>query len=152
MTDPQQRRRRALVEVLRNGAASSQQELARELEGRGFAVTQATISRDLEQVGAIKVRRDGHSVYALPNTAPAAPGPSIEALVRNFVRTIDTAANMVVIKTPPGSAHLVGAALDQSSDEDIIGTVSGDDTLFAACRTAASAEALATRLTAMAFG
>jgi transcriptional regulator of arginine metabolism len=67
-------------------------------------------------------------------------------VLRDWVRSIDVAANLVVIKTPPGSAHLIGVALDQSDLPEVIGTICGDDTIFVACREAAEAQALAAKL------
>ena len=117
------------------------------MSDRGFAVTQATVSRDLVELGAVKVRRDGRISYALPDRVGARPaGPRLAAVFRDWVRSIDVAANLVVIKTPPGSAHLVGVVLDQSNIPEIVGTICGDDTIFAACPAASDAQALADRL------
>jgi transcriptional regulator of arginine metabolism len=146
MTDLKERRQRAIAELIRAGALASQEELAAQLAGLGFAVTQATISRDLEQIGAVKVRRGGQLSYALPDQVQGAAGPRLAAVFREFVRTIDTAANLVVIKTPPGSAHLIGVALDQSQLPEIVGTICGDDTIFIACGSSAAADGLAARL------
>ncbi|HEX7929296.1 MAG TPA: hypothetical protein VF470_00090, partial [Sphingomicrobium sp.] len=110
-----------------------------------------TVSRDLEQLGALKVRRDGRISYALPDQLSAnVPTQSrLASVLRDWVRSVDVAATMVVLKTPPGSAHLVGVALDESTLPEIAGTICGDDTIFMACRSAAAAEALASKLEAM---
>jgi transcriptional regulator of arginine metabolism len=146
MNDLKERRQRAIADLVRSNALSSQDELAERLTGLGYAVTQATISRDLEQLGAVKVRRGGQLGYALPEQVPASPAPRLAAVLRDWVRSIDTAGNLVVIKTPPGSAHLVGVALDQSDISGIVGTICGDDTIFVACRSSADAKALAGKL------
>jgi transcriptional regulator of arginine metabolism len=148
MNDLKERRQRAIAELIRGGALSSQEELAERLASLGHSVTQATISRDLEQIGAVKVRRAGQLSYALPDQVQGGPGPRLPALLRDFVRSIDTAANLVVIKTPPGSAHLIGVALDQSDYSEIVGTICGDDTIFVACGSAEIAAGLATELRA----
>jgi transcriptional regulator of arginine metabolism len=109
-------------------------------------VTQATISRDLEQIGAVKVRRDGQLSYALPEAARNASSPRLAAVLRDWVQSIEAAGNLVVIKTPPGSAHLVGVALDGSGLAEIVGTICGDDTIFVACRSPAEASALSSKL------
>ena len=140
MTDTKERRQRAIVELIGSGALSSQEELARQLWGLGFEVTQATISRDLDQIGALKVRRAGQLSYALPQEVPGAARPRLANLLRDYVRSIDTAVNLVVIKTPPGSAHLIGVALDQSDFSQIVGTICGDDTIFVACSSGATAK------------
>jgi transcriptional regulator of arginine metabolism len=148
MSELKERRLRAIAEIIRAAALSSQEELAERLSGLGFAVTQATISRDLEQIGAVKVRRSGQLSYALPDQMQKAPAPRRGAMLRDFVRSIDTAANLVVLKTPPGSAHLIGVVLDQSELSEIVGTICGDDTIFIACGSAKTAAGLATRLRA----
>jgi transcriptional regulator of arginine metabolism len=148
MTDLKERRQRALAGLIRSHALSSQEELGERLTVLGFAVTQATVSRDLEQIGAVKVRRAGELSYALPEQVRDAPGPRLAAVLRDWVRSVDTAGNLVVIKTPPGSAHLVGVALDAADIPEIVGTICGDDTLFVACRTPAAAKNLSRTLTA----
>ena len=139
MTELKERRLRALADVIRSGAL-------------GFAVTQATISRDLEQIGAVKVRRDGQLTYALPDAARDAFSPRIAAVFRDWVRSVEPAANLVVIKTPPGSAHLVGVALDNSDLPEIAGTICGDDTIFVACRSEKAGKKIARTLSELSAG
>ena len=146
MTDLKERRHRAIAQLIRANALSSQEELADRLGSLGFAATQATISRDLEQIGAVKVRRNGQLSYALPEAAPSAPSPGLASVFRDWVRSVEPAANLVVIKTPPGSAHLIGVALDNADLAEVVGTICGDDTIFVACRSDAEAGALAARL------
>ena len=145
MSDLKDRRQRAIADLIRGQALASQDELAERLAGLGFAVTQATISRDLEQLGAVKVRRAGQLSYALPDQVRDARAPRLAAVFRDWVRSVDSAGNLVVIKTPPGSAHLVGVALDQSNIAEIVGTICGDDTIFVACRTEAAAGLVAAK-------
>ena len=148
MSEYKERRQKAVADLIRSQSLSSQEEVASRLGGLGFEVTQATVSRDLEQLGALKVRRDGRISYALPDqlAANGAAPSRLEAVLRDWVRSIDVAATIVVLKTPPGSAHLVGVALDESALPEIVGTICGDDTIFAACRSPADAETLATNL------
>src|SRR5262249_23713767 len=131
---------------------ASQEELAERLGSLGYAVTQATISRDLEQIGAVKVRRAGQLSYALPDQGRESPSPRFASVFRDWVRSIDTAANLVIIKTPPGSAHLVGVVLDGSGLEEIVGTICGDDTIFVATRSGTDATALSARFEAAMTG
>lgn len=152
MNDLKGRRQRAIADLIRSSELASQEELAERLAGLGYAVTQATISRDLEQLGAVKVRRSGHLSYVLPDRVAEAPAPRLAAVFRDWVRSIDPAANMVVIKTPPGSAHLVGVVLDQSEMTEIVGTICGDDTIFVACRSGDEAETLSAKLQAAMSG
>jgi transcriptional regulator of arginine metabolism len=140
--DLKERRRRAIADLIRANALASQEELAERLAALGYGVTQATISRDLEQIGAVKVRREGQLSYALPQQRVGAT-PSLESVLSQWAGSIEVAMNLVVIKTPPGSAHLIGVALDQADMPAIVGTICGDDTIFVACRTGADAQALA---------
>jgi transcriptional regulator of arginine metabolism len=148
MTGLKERRQRAIADLIRTDALGSQEELAERLSALGYAVTQATISRDLEQLGAVKVRRSGQLAYALPEDGRSGPGPRLAAVFRDWVRSVDTAGNLVVIRTPPGSAHLVGVVLDQSELKEIVGTICGDDTIFVACRAAKDANKLSSKLAA----
>jgi transcriptional regulator of arginine metabolism len=148
MSDLKDQRQRAIADLIRSSALASQEELAERLSGLGFAVTQATVSRDLEQLGAVKVRRAGQLSYVLPEQVRDSP-PRLAMVFRDWVRSVEGASNMVVIKTPPGSAHLVGVALDQSDVEEIVGTICGDDTIFVAARSASDAESLAAKLRAL---
>ena len=151
MSDKDQRQH-AIAVLIRNGALASQDELAERLAGLGFAVTQATVSRDLVELGAVKVRRDGHMSYALPDQVRPGPNPRLAAVFRDWVQSVDVAANLVVIRTPPGSAHLIGVALDQSGLAEIVGTICGDDTIFVASRSEADAAMLAARFRAATEG
>ena len=96
MADYKERRQRAIAELIRGNTLSSQEELADRLGSLGFAVTQATISRDLEQLGAVKVRRQGQLGYALPDIAGAGFSPRVASVFRDWVRSVQPAANLVV--------------------------------------------------------
>jgi transcriptional regulator of arginine metabolism len=145
MTELKERRQKALADVIRSGPRASQDELCEQMAGLGFSVTQATISRDLDQIGAVRVRRDGRLAYALPDDGRG-PGTRLAAVFRDFVRSVEPAGNLVVIKTPPGSAHLVGVVLDEAGLDQVVGTICGDDTIFIACATAAAATSLTAEL------
>ena len=148
MSELKERRQKAMADLIRSQPLSNQEEVASRLRGLGFEVTQATVSRDLEQLGALKVRRGGRISYALPDqlTANDADPSRLASVLGDWVRSVDVAATIVVLKTPSGSAHLVGVALDEAALAEIVGTICGDDTIFAACRSAADAEALAAKL------
>ncbi|GAA4010075.1 arginine repressor [Sphingomonas humi] len=145
MTDSRNRRLAALTDLLRRRSLTRQDELVAALREAGHEVTQATVSRDLDQLGAVKMRRAGETRYALPDQlAAATPDQNrLRTLFAEWVRAAEPAASLVVLKTPPGSAHLVGVALDSAPPAAVVGTISGDDTLFIACRTPAEAQALA---------
>ena len=151
MSEYKERRQKAVADLVRSQTLSSQEEVASRLGGLGFEVTQATVSRDLEQLGALKVRRDGRISYALPDQLGTnAASPRLASVLRDWVRSVDVAATMVILKTPPGSAHLVGVALDEAALPEVAGTICGDDTIFAACRSTGDAEAIANKLRGLA--
>jgi transcriptional regulator of arginine metabolism len=141
-----ERRQRSIAQLIDSNALSSQEELADRLVSLGFGVTQATISRDLEQIGAVKVRRGGRLSYVLPERVTSGAPPRLAAVFRDWVHSVEPAGNLVVIKTPPGSAHLAGVVLDDSGLPEIVGTICGDDTIFVACRTSGEARALSSKL------
>jgi transcriptional regulator of arginine metabolism len=136
MTDTRARRQKAIAEIIRSGPVANQEEVTSRLAGQGFAVTQATVSRDLDQLGAVKVKRGGVLSYALPDQIGDSDwaGARLHRILSEWVISIEAAGNIVVMKTPPGSAHLVGLAIDQARLEEVAGTISGDDTLFLAIR------------------
>lgn len=148
VTQTKARRQRAIAELIRTRSIGSQEELAEMLAASGHPVAQATISRDLEEIGAVKIRRQGGIGYSMPDEINASrwAGSRLRKILHEWVRSIEPAGNLIVIKTPPGSAHLVGAALDQAELPDLVGTVSGDDTLFLAIRDASKGASFAAKL------
>jgi transcriptional regulator of arginine metabolism len=149
-----------IIELLAHRDVRSQAELADLLADNGFAVTQATLSRDLDELGAVKVRaQDGTLVYA--SSAPSAGGADGAAtrlgrLCEELLVSAEASANLVVAKTPPGGAQLLASALDRSAWPAVLGTVAGDDTVLVICRTAngarSSGNAVARRLLDLAEG
>jgi transcriptional regulator of arginine metabolism len=134
MTDARLRRQKAIADLIRAEPLGSQEEVTARLGALGFPVTQATVSRDLDQMGAVKVKRGGALAYALPEQLAGNDWAAarLQRILAEWVISIEAAGNLLVIKTPPGSAHLVGLALDQAKLEEVAGTISGDDTLFVA--------------------
>ncbi len=114
MTDTRSRRLRTVADLIRAEPQASQEELTERLRTQGFAVTQATVSRDLEALGAVKVKREGAARYLLPDQIGARDwsGGQMERIVREWVRELEPAGPLLVLKTPPGSAHLVASAID----------------------------------------
>jgi len=145
-------RRNALAQLIRSRAPASQEDVAEQLAGMGYAVTQATVSRDLEQLGAMKVRRDGRLAYALSEASGAPGGSRLAVVLRDWARSIAVAGNLVVIKTPPGSGHLIGVALDEAELAGVVGTICGDDTIFVATPGPSEASQVAAQLDAMRSG
>ena len=147
-----QRRQKAISELIRSRAMASQEEVTERLAGLGFAVTQATVSRDLEQLGAVKVKRGGILSYALPDQLGASDWSAdrLARIIREWVVSIEGAGNLIVMKTPPATAHLVASAIDHARPAEIAGTVSGDDTLFLAVRDGYDIAAVLARFHALA--
>lgn len=134
MTDARVRRQKAIADLIRAEPLGSQEEVTARLGTVGFSVTQATVSRDLDQMGAVKVKRGGALSYALPDQLGGNDWAAarLRRILADWVLSIEAAGNLLVIKTPPGSAHLVGLALDQAKLDEVAGTICGDDTLFVA--------------------
>jgi len=123
-------RRTLILDLLRSEAVATQEELRRKLARRGIHVTQATVSRDIEELGLVKTREG----YRPPAAAepPAPPQPTLPVILKEFLREALQASNLVVLKTHPGNAHSVAAALDAEQWPEVVGTVAGDDTIFVA--------------------
>lgn len=145
-------RMRDLTRVLRGGHAATQKEIVAALRSAGHHVTQATVSRDLQEIGAVKVRVGETLEYRLPDHMPRAPGGDL--MTRSLHRTLDEfaleitpAGSLVVIATAPGHAAAVARALDLAGLEDVVGTVAGDDTIFVATPSELAATRLARSLT-----
>jgi transcriptional regulator of arginine metabolism len=141
-------RRRDLLRILRSGRTSSQDEIAQSLRDLGHEVTQATVSRDLREVGALKLRTPGGVAYRLPDDAFAVGSLDVgtrnfETALTQFVIDAVPAASIVVLRTVPGYASAVGRALDQAGLADVVGTIAGDDTVFVATDSDEKAEELA---------
>ena len=148
------RRRQHIIErLLGDEAVSSQEQLVELLAGCGVSATQATVSRDLDDLGAIKVRVGGGAgVYAVPVPAPerAMSDDHLRRVLSDWVIAIGRSSNLVCLRTPPGSAHVVGSALDRAGLADVLATVAGDDTLLVVAAEGSDAGALAARLRARA--
>jgi transcriptional regulator of arginine metabolism len=123
--------------------------LVRLLADDGVESTQATVSRDLDDLGAVKVRvSGGESVYAIPEY-PAdrvVPVDQLRRVMGEWVVEVESSGNLVVLRTPPGSAHVVASALDRTGIEGSIGTVAGDDTLMVVAAEGTTGENLAVAL------
>ena len=140
-------RQQALLRVVAEKQLATQAELVRALRGAGFPATQATVSRDVVELGLVKVARNGAHAYGPAETAT--PGGGEERL-RRFCEDYPVegarAANLLVLRSLPGTANALGAALDASRLEEIVGTLAGDDTVFVATSSERDARALLTRL------
>ena len=132
MTKTQRQHR--VARILAEHSVTSQTQLVELLAEAGLAATQATVSRDLEEMGAIKVRvPGGATVYAVPElpNAQVAPEDHLRRVLGEWLVEVARSGDLVLLRTPPGSAHVVASALDRSGQTDLLGTVAGDDTLLA---------------------
>ncbi len=152
-------RQRRIVELLGSHAVHSQGELSDLLVAEGTEVTQATLSRDLVELGAVKVRRGRSLVYAVPGEGGevAAVGSIGDAASARLRRTCEellvsaaAAVNLVVLRTPPGAANYLASAIDQTRDPEVVGTIAGDDTILLVTGSVEQAVAVAERLQSLA--
>ncbi len=126
-------RQQAIARLIGRQGVTNQPQLVELLAEDGIAATQATVSRDLDDLGAVKVRvPGGESVYAIPEYEPnrLAPEDQLRRVMSEWVAEARSAGNLVVLRTPPGCAHVVASALDRSGLAGLLGTVAGDDTLL----------------------
>lgn len=139
-------RQQLILQLIENGNVASQEDLRRALVLHGQKVTQATLSRDIHELGIVKTANG----YARANDVNAeAALPAAERLVREFVLSVREAQNQLVIKTSVGSAQPVAAALDAEGWEEMLGTIAGDDTILIICENNRDAERVAGRIREM---
>lgn len=151
ISKPQRQHR--IGKLLADRVVSSQEQIVELLDAEGIVATQATVSRDLEELGAVKVRiPGGEMAYAIPehHKSPSAPDDHLRRVMGDFVVEVAHNGNIVVLRTPPGSAHVVASALDRSGLDDVLGSVAGDDTIFVLCAETIDGTTLAQRLGALA--
>jgi transcriptional regulator of arginine metabolism len=118
-------RRRTIRDLLSRDSVTSQADLLARLRARGYSVTQATVSRDLQALGAEKQR----GRYSLVSKRQVA-SDGVSRILSGYVNSITASGNLVVLKTPPGAAQMVAAALDGAGLDGVLGTVAGDDTVL----------------------
>ncbi len=133
-------RQQRIIELLETGQVRSQAELADELHADGLSVTQATLSRDLVELDAVKVRSaSGALVYAVPGEGgdrtpvvrdSAASEARLSRLCGELLVSAESSANLVVLRTPPGAANFLASAMDKAELRDVLGTIAGDDTVL----------------------
>ena len=156
-------RQRRIVEILRRRPVRSQVELAQLLTADGVVVTQTTLSRDLVELGAVKVRHpEGGLVYAAPGEGgDRTPWAGVDQeildsrlsrLCEELLVTAEASANLVVLHTPPGAAQFLASAIDHSVLTDVLGSIAGDDTVLVITRDPLGGEAVAARFLSLAAG
>ena len=141
------RRQGLILELIDREPLHSQEQLRRRLHQRGFAATQATISRDIKDLGLVK--RSGDGAYQRPGAEQASPESVLGALERSaaeFLRRVDRVRQLVVVRTGAGQAQPLAAAIDRARLPEAIGTIAGDDTILVIARDDRRAAALVKRL------
>jgi transcriptional regulator of arginine metabolism len=156
MTTTKAARHAQIVTILGGHRVRSQAELAAALTAAGVEVTQATLSRDLEELGAVKLRTPdgGLPSYVIPEDgAPLtargtddAPPHRLARLLGELLVSAQASANLVVLRTPPGAAHFLASALDRAGLPEVLGTIAGDDTILVVARDPVGGQALADHL------
>lgn len=150
-------RQARIVQLITNRAIRSQSELATLLAAEGIETTQATLSRDLDELGAVKLRGadGGAPIYVIPEDG--SPVRAVEGgtdrlrrLLAELLVSVDASANLTVLRTPPGAAHYLASAIDRAALHDIVGTIAGDDTIVVVAREPLTGTELGGRLRALA--
>lgn len=134
-------RQARIVAILSSASVRSQSELATLLADEGIDVTQATLSRDLEELGAVKLRGadGGVGVYVVPEDGSPVRGVTggtgrLSRLLSDLLVSAEASGNLAVLRTPPGGAHYLASAIDRAALPDVVGTIAGDDTIFVVAR------------------
>ncbi|MFN2521482.1 MAG: hypothetical protein ABR525_10620, partial [Candidatus Limnocylindria bacterium] len=142
-----QHRQQTLLRLVADKRLATQHDVVRALRAAGFAATQATVSRDIVELGLVKAPRDGAHVYAAPAAPPSSGGVDrLRRFCEEYPVQGAVAGNLVVLKTSPGTANALAIALDTSGFSDVIGTIAGDDTVFIAANDPARARGINKRL------
>ncbi|HEY2699668.1 MAG TPA: arginine repressor [Pseudonocardiaceae bacterium] len=152
-------RQARIVELVSNFPIRSQTDLAKLLAAEGTDVTQATLSRDLDELGAVKLRGadGGAPVYVIPDDGSPIRGiqggtSRLAKLLAELLVSAEGSGNLMVLRTPPGAAQFLASAIDRAALHEVIGTIAGDDTVMVIAREPLKGVALATKFTAMAEG
>ncbi|MBA2476008.1 MAG: arginine repressor [Actinobacteria bacterium] len=137
-------RQGAILRLVQDRPLSTQAEVAQALRQAGYEAVQTTVSRDIAQLGLVKVRgAEGRLVYALPGAADLSRQSELTAALRRSTVSLAPTGSLVVLKTPPGTANALARAIDEAMLPDVAGTVAGDDTIFVAAREGLSGAELA---------
>lgn len=141
------RRQSAILDVVEHQAVRSQEQLRQHLASRGFDVTQATLSRDIKELGLLKRSSDG--AYQPAGAEPTSKASSLDTLGRalsEYLVSVEAVQQLVVVKTGTGQAQILAVAIDRSRLPEVAGTLAGDDTILVIARDAKSAQAIAKQL------
>jgi transcriptional regulator of arginine metabolism len=139
-------RQQAIVGLINGHEVASQEDLRRLLEAAGHRVTQATLSRDLRELGVVRAPTSTGPRYVQPDALASEDAPSLEALMPQLFESVDGVRELLVLRTSASGAQPIAEAIDAESWPDVLGTVAGDNTILIICRSEAARLALAERL------
>lgn len=145
-------RQAAILELIGAYDVASQEELRKLLERRGVSVTQATLSRDLRELGVVRVPGEDGARYARPETVAGDAIPSIETLLPQLFSSVDGVGELIVLHTIASGAQPVSEAIDAAAWKEVLGTVAGENTILVVCRSAQARHEVMLRLTELARG
>ncbi len=123
-------RRRLMSSLLEQSEMSSQAELREALASGGFEITQATVSRDLDAIGAVRVKTNSSFVYRIGGGDVTTERTALYLAVDEFVESVATSGHLVIVKVPPGAAQFVASRIDAAEISGVLGTIAGDDTIL----------------------
>jgi transcriptional regulator of arginine metabolism len=139
-------RQALILELIASVDVTSQEQLRELLRARGLEATQATLSRDIRDLGLVKAAADGAYRVSAPRVVAVDPETRIKRAIDEYLRTFDQVEQLLVLKTDPGQAQALAVAIDRSGVPEVVGTIAGDDTILVICRSAAHASSFASRL------
>ena len=141
------RRQAAVLEIVGNEQIHSQEQLRTRLKARGYNVTQATLSRDIRDVGLVKRSSDGaYQQYGADVPVPGSAGVALQRALAEYASGVDCVQQLIVVRTGAGMAQPLALAIDRAKLDDVVGTLAGDDTILVISRDARHAKALARQL------
>jgi transcriptional regulator of arginine metabolism len=143
------RRQPVILELVEREAITSQEQLREQLRARGIETTQATLSRDIRELGLVKRAADGAYRRAAPESPAGDPEVTLRRAVEEYLRSLELVDQLLVLKTDPGQAQPLAIAIDRARLPGIAGTIGGDDTILVVCRSANDASTFMRRLRAM---
>jgi transcriptional regulator of arginine metabolism len=127
-------RQAVILEIVQARPVSSQEELRRVLAGRGWEVTQATLSRDLRDLGLARVTTEDGVRYVVPDALAEDAGPALDATLAQFLASVDGVSELIVLRTLAGGAQPVAEAIDAAEWPEVLGTIGGENTILVVCR------------------
>ena len=145
-------RQRAVLDIVGTNSVGSQEDLRRLLLRRGISVTQATLSRDLHELGIVRVPTTDGSRYALPEMVHGESIPSLQSLLPQLFSRVDGVGELIVLHTLPSGAQPISEAIDAAGWSEVLGTIAGENTILVVCRSATARQHVTERLREMAAG